>query len=79
MPCPYCEAGVSSTVTVTGTNIHVGIYQHYYDDAGFYHSHDSTVTTTRYECSRGHAWEDTAGMPCACGWSPSVPERVRIA
>lgn len=39
----------------------------FYDEDGEYHRHDPNITTTSYQCSKGHVWQEDFKSTCGCG------------
>lgn len=48
----------------------------FFDEKGVRHYHDPNTTTTRYECSNGHTWEENTRAQCP-GCKEQAAERPR--
>lgn len=69
MICPQCkEQGLKSMVYPGPSRTTLLYCQPFYDEKGKYHDHDMNTTTTSYQCSNGHSWEEKNKKSCWCGW-----------
>lgn len=70
--CPECqEAGDRSKVIHHGGTSTLMGWQPYYDEDGYYHSHDPNRTKWSYSCTNGHKWSEKGEQSCPnhrCSW-----------
>jgi len=65
MKCPQCiKEGKRSKVYVGLSVTTTAGTESYYDEDGNFHFHDPNVTTTQYNCSNGHKWEENSRNEC---------------
>lgn len=69
--CPTCQlANQWSEVRATHSMTTTMAYNVFGDpETGRFHNHDGNVTTTYYECGRGHRFTESLAKKCWCGWS----------
>lgn len=69
MTCPECAwEGKTSIVFVGESSVTLLYSKSFYDTFGSYHHHDPNWYTTKYTCTKGHAWEEKVMHYCWCGW-----------
>jgi len=60
MKCPICVEKKLKSCVYVGISTSTLMYcAPYYDEDGKYHSHDSNVNATEYNCSQGHKWSES--------------------
>lgn len=72
LQCRECvENGQKSVVYPSARTVTCMGWTPYYDEDGFYHSHDPNWHSIRYRCSRGHTWGESRHKQCPvpdCDW-----------
>jgi hypothetical protein len=82
MKCHYCVLeGKRSTLRSHGGSSTLMTPQRYWDEDGLLHVHDRNKTTTTYECSNGHLYNEKTSQGCpvdTCDHAAMEVERKKL-